>query len=99
MYERFSGQARRAVYLAYEEAQRLKHEYVGTEHLLVGILSEGSEGVGKLLSACGLDPREIHRKVGYLIPAGLELPDWNKLPLTPSAKRTLDYAREEATGL
>jgi hypothetical protein len=99
MYEQFSGQARRAVYLAYEEAQRLKQEYVGTEHLLVGILNEGSEGVGNLLTACGLDPREIHRKVGFLMPAGLEVPDWSKLPLTPSAKRTFDYARDEAARL
>ncbi len=99
MFEQFSGQARRAVYLAYEEAHRLKQECVGTEHLLVGVLNEGSEGIGKLLTACGLDPVVIRQKVGFLIPAGVQSPDWSKLPLTPGAKRTLDNAREEVARL
>ncbi|OAI45259.1 hypothetical protein AYO44_12995 [Planctomycetaceae bacterium SCGC AG-212-F19] len=82
--------------MAYQEAQRLHLDYIGTEHLLVGVLNEGSASLGQLLTACGVDPQEIHQKVGFLIPSGSELPEWNQLPLTPSAKRALAYAQEEA---
>jgi hypothetical protein len=99
MYEGLSGQARAALHLAHQEAQRLGHDYVGTEHLLLGVLREGSEGVAQLLTAVGRDARSVCREVEANVPSGPGGARWDKLPLTPAAKRALDHAREEAASL
>jgi hypothetical protein len=99
MYEGFSGQARKAVQLAHDEARRLGQEYVGTEHLLLGLLREPSQGAGRLLSACGVDPARLAREAEAMAQRGPALVDGDKLPLTPRAVKALEYAREEAAGL
>lgn len=99
MYEDFSGQARKAIHLAHREAQRLRHDYLGTEHLLHGVVREGSDGVRRLLASCGVEAAAACREVeGGLTPGSDEVP-WDKLPLTPATKRALEHARAEAARL
>jgi hypothetical protein len=99
LYEGFTGQARRAVHLAHREAERLHHDYLGTEHLLLGALQEGSGGLVQLLAASGTDPERVYREVAPKIAPGSGESRWDQLPLTPSARRTFNYAREEAANL
>src|SRR5262245_55702051 len=98
MYERFSGQARRAMQLARREAQRFRPDYLGSEHLLLGVLQETSE-IARLLQPFNLNPETLYRAVEATVTPGSESPDWEQLPLTPRVKRALEYAEEEATGL
>jgi hypothetical protein len=99
MYEGFSGQARKAVQVAHQEAERLRHDYLGTEHLVLGVLREGSEGVVRLLAAVGTDPEKAYREVEAQLSPGEGGVSWDRLPLTPGAKRALNHAREEAANL
>jgi hypothetical protein len=99
MYEGFSGQARKAMQLAHQEAQRRRHDYVGTEHILLGTLREGSAGVAKLLAAAGVEVEAVYRAVEALMPPATGGAAWDQLPLTPGAKRALEDARREAAGL
>jgi ATP-dependent Clp protease ATP-binding subunit ClpC len=99
MYEGFSGQARKAMQLAYDEAQRRRHDYVGTEHLLLAVLREGSAAVTKLLAAAGVEVEAVYRAVEALMPPAAGEVTWDQLPLTPGAKRALEDARREAAGL
>jgi hypothetical protein len=96
MYEGFSGQARKAIEFAEQEARRHQQEYVGTEHLLLGVLREGSPGVPGLLAACGLDPAAVIRSVEGSLGSGPTGVAWATLPLTPSARRALQHAALEA---
>jgi hypothetical protein len=99
MYEGFSGQARKAVALACEEAQRRGHDYVGTEHILLGVLREGSASVAALLAAAGVEVEAVYRTVEPLLPQARGATTWEQLPLTPAAKRALEAARQEAAAL
>jgi hypothetical protein len=99
MYEGFSGQARQAVALACEEARRRGHDYVGTEHVLLGVLREGSASVAALLAAAGVEVEAVYRAVEPLLPPAQGAADWEQLPLTPAAKRALEAARQEAATL
>jgi hypothetical protein len=99
MYEGFSGQARKAMQLAHDEARRLRHEYVGTEHLLVGVLREEFQGAFRLLLDCGVNPARLVREAEECVRPGPSAVDAGQLPLTPRAVKVLEYAREEAAGL
>jgi hypothetical protein len=96
MYEGFSGQARKAVELAEQEARRRQQEYVGTEHLLLGVLREGDAGVAAVLAACGLAAETVIRGVEASLRAEPAAVTWDSLPLTPSARRALQHAGLEA---
>jgi hypothetical protein len=98
MYEGFSGQARKAIQLAYEEARRRRHDYVGTEHVLLGVLREGAAGPA-LLAAAGVEAEAVYRAVEPALPPGNAAVTWDQLPLTPAAKRALEAARQEAAAL
>jgi hypothetical protein len=99
MYEGYSGQARKAIQLAQREAERLRQEYLGTEHLLLGVLREGSPGLVRLLTAFGTDPEKLYRDLEADLPRGSGVVIWIKMPLTPGAKRALQRAREAAEEL
>jgi ATP-dependent Clp protease ATP-binding subunit ClpC len=99
MYEGFSGQARKAIQLAHREAARLGHDYVGTEHLLLGITREGSPGVVKLLAAFSTDPEKVYREVEGGLRRGTGQTSWDRLPFTPGALRALEQARQAAAEL
>jgi hypothetical protein len=99
MYQGFSGQARKAMQLAHQEAKRRRHDYVGTEHLLLGTLREGSAAVTKLLAAVGVEVETVYRALEAHMPPATGGVAWDQLPLTPGAKRALEEARRVAAGL
>jgi hypothetical protein len=96
LYEGFTGQARRAVQLAHQQAVRFHNDHVGTVHLLLGVLREGSGGAARLLAAHGLEPEKVCRAVEPHIAPDVTPPGNDQLPLTPAVKRILEHAREEA---
>ncbi|HYF15678.1 MAG TPA: ATP-dependent Clp protease ATP-binding subunit [Phycisphaerales bacterium] len=99
MFERFTDRARKVMALANQEAQRLNHEYIGTEHILLGLVKEGS-GVGaNVLRNLDVDLRKVRLEVERLVRAGPEMVTMGKLPQTPRAKKVIEYAIEEARNL
>jgi ATP-dependent Clp protease ATP-binding subunit ClpC len=99
MFERFTDRARKVMALANQEAQRFNHDYIGTEHVLLGLVKEGS-GVGaNVLKNLGVDLRKVRLEVEKLVKSGPEMVTMGKLPQTPRAKRVIEYAIEEARNL
>jgi len=99
MFERFTDRARKVMALANQEAQRFNHEYIGTEHILLGLVKEGS-GVGaNVLKNLDVDLRKVRLEVERLVRAGPEMVTMGKLPQTPRAKKVIEYAIEEARNL
>lgn len=99
MFERFTDRARKVMALANQEAQRFSHEYIGTEHILLGLVKEGS-GVGaNVLKNLDVDLRKVRLEVEKLVKSGPETVAMGKLPQTPRAKKVLVYAIEEARDL
>lgn len=99
MYERFTDRARRIFLLANQEALRLQHEYIGTEHILLGLVNEGTGVAALVLNRLGLDLTTIRREVERLMLAGPEPVPVGKLPQTPRTKRVIEYAQQEANQL
>src|SRR5271170_1847242 len=99
MYERFTDRARKVMALANQEAQRFNHEYIGTEHILLGLVKEGS-GVGdNVLKNLDVDLRKVRLEVEKLVKSGHDMVTMGKLPQTPRAKKVIEYAIEEARNL
>ncbi len=99
MFERFTDRARKVMALANQEAQRFSHEYIGTEHVLLGLVKEGT-GVGaNVLKNIGVDLHKVRMEVERLVKSGPELVTMGKLPQTPRAKKVIEYAIEEARSL
>jgi ATP-dependent Clp protease ATP-binding subunit ClpC len=99
MFERLTDRARKVMALANQEAQRLNHEYIGTEHILLGLVKEGS-GVGaNVLKNLDIDLRKVRLEVEKLVKSGPEMVTMGKLPQTPRAKKVIEYAIEEARNL
>jgi ATP-dependent Clp protease ATP-binding subunit ClpC len=99
MFDRFTDRARKVMALANQEVQRLNHDYIGTEHILLGLVKEGS-GVGaSVLKNLGVDLRGVRREVEQLIKHGPEMVTMGKVPQTPRAKRVIEYALEESRDL
>jgi ATP-dependent Clp protease ATP-binding subunit ClpC len=99
MFERFTDRARKVMALANQEAQRFNHEYIGTEHVLLGLVKEGS-GVGaNVLKNLDVDLRKVRLEVEKLVKSGPEMVTMGKLPQTPRAKKVIEYAIEEARNL
>ncbi len=99
MFERFTERARKVLALANQEAQRFNHEYIGTEHILLGLVKEGS-GVGaNVLKNMGVDLSKVRMEVEKLVKAGPEMLTMGKLPKTPRAKKVIEYSIEEARNL
>jgi ATP-dependent Clp protease ATP-binding subunit ClpC len=98
MFERFTDQARRVVVLAQEQARLLDHNYIGTEHLLLGLLREGN-GVGaKALGALGISLEAVRAQVEATVGQGLRAPTGH-IPFTPRAKQVLEVSLREALQL
>lgn len=99
MYEKFTDRARKVFALANQEAQRFNHEYIGTEHILLGLVKEGS-GIGaNVLKNLGVSLATARMAIEKLSPSGPEMVTMGKLPQTARAKRTSEYAVEESTKL
>ena|SRR3990167_1892512 len=99
MYERFTDRARKVMQLANQEAQRLNHECIGTQHILLGLVKEGSGAAAQVLKKLGVDLRDVRAESEKLIQPGQMPPTMGKLPQTPRAKQVIEYAMEEARNL
>ena len=85
--------------LANQEAQRFNHEYIGTEHILLGLVKEGSGVAANVLKNLDVDLRKIRLEVEKLVQSGPEMVTMGKLPQTPRAKKVIEYSMEEARSL
>jgi ATP-dependent Clp protease ATP-binding subunit ClpC len=102
MFERFTDRARKVMQFAREESDRLGHDYIGSEHILLGLLKEGSGVAFSVLDGMGATTEMIRKEVERLLPPSKATPTEvvNKTkPLTPRAKKSLEYSVEEAKGL
>ena len=99
MFERFTDRARRVVVKAQEEARSLGHDFIGTEHILLGLIDEG-DGVGfKALEAMGASPDVIRQRVEEMVGRGPEPSREGHIPFTPRAKKVLEFSLREALQL
>jgi ATP-dependent Clp protease ATP-binding subunit ClpC len=98
MFERFTDRARRVVVLAQEEARMLNHNYIGTEHILLGLIHEGEGVAAKALESLGVSQEAVRRQVEEIIGQGERAPSGH-IPFTPRAKKVLELALREALQL
>jgi ATP-dependent Clp protease ATP-binding subunit ClpA len=98
MFERFTERARRVVVLAQEEARELDHNYIGTEHLLLGILRDGEGVAARALDELGISRLAVREKVVTMIGRGGSTPSGH-IPFTPRAKKALELSLREALQL
>ncbi|MHC4237242.1 MAG: ATP-dependent Clp protease ATP-binding subunit [Planctomycetota bacterium] len=99
MFERFTDRARKVMALANQEAQRFNHEYIGTEHILLGLVKEGN-GVGaNVLRNLDVDVKKLRLEIEKLVKSGPDMVTMGKLPQTPRAKKVIEFAIEEARSL
>lgn len=98
-YERFTDRARKAMQLANQAAQRMNHEYIGTEHMLLGVLEENGGIATSVLKNLEIDIAAARKRVDELVPAGPDMVTMGKLPQTPRAKKVIEYSMEEARNL
>src|SRR6266545_4463494 len=99
MYERFTDRARKVMQLANQEAQRFNHEYIGTEHILLGLVKEGSGVAANVLKNLDIDLRKIRLEIEKIVQSGPDMVTMGKLPQTPRAKKVIEYSIEEARNL
>ena len=99
MHDRFTERVRKVIYLAREEAARLQHDYIGTEHLLLGVIREGEGIAATVLNNLGLDLDRIRQEIENMVSASGGTMTIGEIPFTPRAKRVLELAVEEARSL
>ena len=99
MYERFTDRAKKVMKLANQEAQRLNHEYISTEHILLGLIREGTGTAVAILKEMDIDLRMMPIEVGKLIQSGPGMVIMGRLPQTPLVKRVIERAMSEARDL
>ena len=98
MFERFTDRGRRVVVLAQEEARMLNHNYLGTEHLLLGLLRESGGVAAKALQSLGIGLEAVRHQVVEIIGEGHQAPSGH-IPFTPQAKQALELSLAEAVQL
>jgi hypothetical protein len=98
MFERFTDRARRVIVLAQEEARMLSHNYIGTEHILLGLIHEGEGVAAKALESLEISLDAVRQQVEQIIGQGEHAPSGH-IPFTPRAKRVLELTRREADEL
>jgi len=98
MFERFTDRARRVVVLAQEEARMLSHNYIGTEHILLGLIHEGEGVAAKALESLGISLEAVRAQVEEIIGSGQQAPSGH-IPFTPRAKKVLELSLREALQL
>ena len=97
-FDRFTERARKVLTLAQEEAQRFNHNYIGTEHLLLGLVREGEGVAAKVLSNLGVELTKVRSAVEFIIGRG-ERQVMGEIGLTPRAKKVIELAVDEARRL
>ena len=98
MFERFTDRARRVVVLAQEEARHLNHNYIGTEHILLGLIHEGEGVAAQALETLDISLEAVRGEVTEIVGRGAEQPSGH-IPFTPRAKKVLELSLREALGL
>ncbi len=99
MFNRFTERARKVIVFAKEEARRFNHDYIGTEHLLLGLIREGEGVAAAVLQKLGLDLETIRLEVEKLVQAGPPTQVMGDIPFTPRSKKALELSAEEARAL
>ncbi|MFA5063016.1 MAG: ATP-dependent Clp protease ATP-binding subunit [Candidatus Omnitrophota bacterium] len=99
MFNRFTERARKVIILAKEEARRFNHDYIGTEHILLGLIREGEGVASTVLQKLGLSLENIRLEVEKLVQPGPTTQIIGDIPFTPRAKKSLELAAEEARSL
>src|ERR1700733_6139650 len=99
MFNRFTERARKVIVYAKEEAKRFNHDYIGTEHLLLGLIREGEGVAAAVLQKLGLDLETIRLEVEKLVQAGPATQVVGDIPFTPRSKKALELSAEEARAL
>ena len=99
MFERFTAYARHTVVLSQEEARRMNHNYIGTEHILLGLLGEPAGVAYRVLEAHGMTLKGVREEIAELIGHGKQAQRGGHIPFTPRAKKTLELALREAVQL
>ena len=98
-FNRFTERARKVILLAKEEAKRFNHDYIGTEHILLGLVKEGEGVAAAVLTSLGLDSENIRMEVEKLVQPGPSKILSNDIPFTPRAKKVIELAMDEARNL
>jgi ATP-dependent Clp protease ATP-binding subunit ClpC len=98
MFERFTDRARRVVVLAQEEARMLDHNYIGTEHILLGLVHEGEGVAAKAMAAMEISLEAVRQQVEEIIGRGQQAPSGH-IPFTPRAKKVLELSLRESLQL
>ena len=98
MFDRFTDRARRAIVLAQEEARTLNHDYIGTEHLLLGLIHEGEGVAAKALESLGISLAAVRQQIEEIIGQGQQAPSGH-IPFTPRANKVLELADRETRAL
>ncbi len=96
MGTRFTERAQRVILIAQEEAKRLNHDYVGTEHILLGLIALGEGVASQVLASLGIDLRKVRAEIEKIVGLGDNMMLLGEIPFTPRAKKVLEYAVEEA---
>ncbi len=99
MFDRFTDRAKKVMTLARQEATRFNHEYIGTEHILLGLVQEGSGVAATVLRNLGVDLDKIRQEVENMVKQGPPTTTMGQLPFTPRAKKVLELSMEEASSL
>ena len=99
MFERFTDRARKVMALANQEAQLFNHEFIGTEHILLGLVKEGSGVAATVLKNMDIDLKKLRLAVEKMVHSGPDMVTMGKLPQTPKARKVIEYAIDEARAL
>src|ERR1700675_2295674 len=98
LFERFTERARQVVVLAQDEARRLNHNYIGTEHILLGLLREEEGLAARVLKSLDVTPEQVRAQVARIVGQGSETVT-GQIPFTPRAKKVLELSLREALSL
>src|SRR5687768_6084342 len=99
MFDRFTDRAKKVMSLARQEAQKFNHEYIGTEHVLLGLVQEGSGVAANVLKNMNIDLKRIRAEIEKIVKGSPTMVTQGNLPFTPRAKKVLELAVEEASNL
>ncbi|MDA0375131.1 MAG: ATP-dependent Clp protease ATP-binding subunit [Planctomycetota bacterium] len=99
MFDRFTDRAKKVMSFARQEAQKFNHEYIGTEHILLGLVQEGSGVAANVLKNMNIDLEKVRHEVEKIVKTGPSMVTMGQLPFTPRAKKVLELSMEEASQL
>ncbi len=97
MFDRFTDNARKVMGYCRQEAQRFNHDYIGTEHLLLGLIDEGSGVAADVIKNLDIDPKNLRQEVERVLSHGTTMVPMGQIPFTPAVKTVFELALEEAS--